>query len=472
MFILISVLFLILSSSLAHGHSVITHQHFAFEAINVLENPSDELKRYIDPKNIGKFDRVSAGCLLKGSCANYDLGDEVVIGSAEEDFSVIIDRKNNVHALSVAEHFWNPNLRDSGNQFDVGATFRSPLISFGSCLTYGGAYQRAEELYSLALLLYSLGDYEQSYYTIGRVAHLLTDLTVPAHVHNDIHTGFLRSFIIAHCEGGGPSAEDDAYEDYMGKKENIVRFIIGEGHNLKGKQYDVENLPNIPSNFDWSKVLKKVTSLGKLFWYVAQKTQSYASDGDIINPNFAHGDNGLYIMLDGSQGKFSPSLWSGEVDDGEIISNPRDIESLRGKDNKTNLSKMAAVLAPHTLKAVAGLYKLFWEETHGNQAPEIASLTANPSSVYFYIGACAVTEERQSVISVSASDPDADQLTYSWSASIGSLSATSGADDKIWTAPSGSGDALITVTVTDSFGASVSRSVTINYASEGCISEQ
>src|SRR6185369_14769089 len=42
----------------------------------------------------------------------------------------------------------------------------------------------------LVLPLYRIGGSsatQQSYYWLGRIAHLLEDLTVPAHVHDDIH---------------------------------------------------------------------------------------------------------------------------------------------------------------------------------------------------------------------------------------------------------------------------------------------
>jgi len=93
-------------------------------------------------------------------------------------------------------------------------------------------------------------------------------------------------------------------------------------------------------------------------------------------------------------------------------------------------------------------------EQQQNQPPVINSLYAD----YYTIapgGACTV--------SVSASDPEGDPLTFSWSASGGSLSATAGAGPVIWTAPTATGNYTITVSVTDNRPGhtAVSKSVTI-----------
>src|SRR3972149_6327817 len=372
----LSVLLLILSYSTAYGHEIVTHQHIAREAIDVWEDVPQELKDYASKENIGRYENVSAKCIFKNSCADYDEGDDIIVGSAEEDATKITDRKNNIETLSVSEHFWNPDLFDEHFELDVGATFRSSLVSFGSCLSYGGAFERAKELYDTAKFLYALTDFEQSYYVLGKVAHLLTDLAVPAHVHNDIHTGLLRSFIIKHCSGKGPSAEDDAFEQFMGKRKNISKYILGKGKELGSKEYNPDFLPNIPPDFDWSVVLKEVTPIGKLFYYVAQKTQYFASDGDIFDPEMGSGDNGLYARKDGTESIFVPNLWEGEVAAENIVSQPRQIESLNGKDNKIGLNKAAEALVPHAIKAVAGLYRLFWMEVNASdcEIPQVGAL--------------------------------------------------------------------------------------------------
>jgi len=83
----------------------------------------------------------------------------------------------------------------------------------------------------------------------------------------------------------------------------------------------------------------------------------------------------------------------------------------------------------------------FLEQTQQrNQPPVIEALTATPSTV---------EPGGQSRVSVSAHDPEGDPLTYSWSASGGRLSSTTGPGDKTWTAPSTPGTYQVTVSVTD-----------------------
>jgi hypothetical protein len=76
-----------------------------------------------------------------------------------------------------------------------------------------------------------------------------------------------------------------------------------------------------------------------------------------------------------------------------------------------------------------------------NQAPKISSLTASPSGI-LYGGSTLLT--------CIASDPDGDVVTYSWSASEGSIT---GVGNKVtWIAPSKSGSFNVTVVVSDGKG--------------------
>jgi peptidoglycan-associated lipoprotein len=73
---------------------------------------------------------------------------------------------------------------------------------------------------------------------------------------------------------------------------------------------------------------------------------------------------------------------------------------------------------------------------------------------------CTVEIGKTSTVTGDASDPDGDTLTYKWSAPAGSLS--NAADRQTpWTAPMQEGPVQVTITVTDSRGASASDAVTI-----------
>ncbi|MDZ4263294.1 MAG: S8 family serine peptidase, partial [Pseudomonadota bacterium] len=83
-----------------------------------------------------------------------------------------------------------------------------------------------------------------------------------------------------------------------------------------------------------------------------------------------------------------------------------------------------------------------------NSPPTITSITANPTAVH--VGG-------QSTISIQASDPDGDPLVYLWVASCGTLSAQTGKEDKIWTAPAAVpslGTCTVSVFVDDPAGSS------------------
>jgi hypothetical protein len=85
-----------------------------------------------------------------------------------------------------------------------------------------------------------------------------------------------------------------------------------------------------------------------------------------------------------------------------------------------------------------------------NNNPQISSLTATPASV---------VTGGNSTIRCTASDPDGDTLTYSWTYSGGSISGTGSAIT--WTAPSTAGTYTVTAIVSDGKGGTATRSVSI-----------
>ncbi|MEJ2739669.1 MAG: PKD domain-containing protein [Dehalococcoidia bacterium] len=71
-----------------------------------------------------------------------------------------------------------------------------------------------------------------------------------------------------------------------------------------------------------------------------------------------------------------------------------------------------------------------------------------------------ITPLGESMIRCVATDPDKDTLSFSWSASGGTI--TGEGEEITWTAPETTGDYIITATVTDGEGAETSQSVTIS----------
>ncbi len=101
--------------------------------------------------------------------------------------------------------------------------------------------------------------------------------------------------------------------------------------------------------------------------------------------------------------------------------------------------------------------KANFTKTSQNQPPIINSIVANPGTV---------STGGTSTISVSASDPEGDPLSYSWLANGGTLSSSTGPGPITWTAPNTQGIYTITVYVTDNKPghSPVSKSVTITVA--------
>jgi len=73
--------------------------------------------------------------------------------------------------------------------------------------------------------------------------------------------------------------------------------------------------------------------------------------------------------------------------------------------------------------------------------PVISSLTANPDSM-------SVDLEQTSTLTVTASDPDGDQLTYTWDATAGDLDSNGGTS-VVWTAPDEVLQSIVTIEVSD-----------------------
>lgn len=86
-----------------------------------------------------------------------------------------------------------------------------------------------------------------------------------------------------------------------------------------------------------------------------------------------------------------------------------------------------------------------------NDPPTIDSLIANPDSVDL---------KGKSTITLSASDPDGDQLTVTWAADSGTINPTNNTAE--WTAPDVKGSYNITVSVSDGHNAAVTKSVAVS----------
>ena len=91
-----------------------------------------------------------------------------------------------------------------------------------------------------------------------------------------------------------------------------------------------------------------------------------------------------------------------------------------------------------------------------NKSPVIESLTAEPP---------VVSQDKSATVKCVASDPDGDELSYQWVATMGNISGQG--STVIWTGPDKCGNYIITVTATDGKDGEASRELTIEVKKPG-----
>ncbi|MDD5686276.1 MAG: hypothetical protein PHE88_00385 [Elusimicrobia bacterium] len=111
---------------------------------------------------------------------------------------------------------------------------------------------------------------------------------------------------------------------------------------------------------------------------------------------------------------------------------------------KTNLGITSAV------KTKVKELKKVKEEKSANHSPVISSLVVNSTNVYIV----AVT-----TITCTASDPDGDKLTYTWSCTSGTISGSGSSVN--WIAPASSSTYIVSCIVSDGKGGTAQRSVNV-----------
>jgi|GEM_PF-3038551 len=333
------------------------HQHITKEAIKVWGDAPQaailEFKEFsrrdltdrIDKAgnvNYNERNRRAIDCLSLGTTK----ADDLISGAAEEDsVKLFADVKEKCQDEDEGlngffEHFWDPDIPHAGG-YDCGSiggwyNFGLPYPEYWAGLyfsdsyselyfnyaktfhTYDSAYRLAEYYFEKATNLYKAGDKRQAYYWLGRIAHLLQDMTIPAHVHTRYHDPFVND-------------ASDWFEDYAS-----VVFSGFTGDQYAGKYYKYENL--IP-NFQWDTVHDQTDppDLFKLFWYTAQKTQYFGSasskgEGFVDEPtsgiNWVFG-NSYYRSRTNPfvEQPFNPHLWEGE--NVTIVDDPNQLKENR-----------------------------------------------------------------------------------------------------------------------------------------------
>jgi len=199
-------------------------------------------------------------------------------------------------------HFWDADDPDLNNPSDGSVSCTSP-----------NAWQKAHVLWGMALGEYHSGDIATAYEYLGHVAHLLADMSVPSHAHEDPH----------------PSA--DAYEDWMTRdvaalSQAELDWLVGAG--------PVEIPDGVPK-LDW------------LFYTTNQVGDFYASDDD-------DGDS------DDPLGWAAGFLSALESNPASNVAECRSEDGFELGDCNLNVVRGYSYL--HAIRAEAALLELFEEE--------------------------------------------------------------------------------------------------------------
>jgi len=348
LFISIALVTLFYQSTTAHKSEddKPVHQYIAKEAYWIWPSSSGNLAA---TQEMGQF--LDNGNDHDGWDYGYSMrdGDDIVEGAQEEDFYCPLLEKwgpfmpnGQLSSLYTPDilpfdgfdayntHFWDPDKQpwEGLNVLQLPSPYLFSNISayekaywymYGGELTYSSTYASHNEQGSRtipgAIMEYINGNKGKAYYLLGRIAHLLADMSVPAHVHNDPH----------------PPINPDSYEEFIADSNRYLNWCAGGSEPVPCK-----------------------TSLVDLFWELAQITQWVATDDSAGN------------RIDGNDTMLNFDAWNDSV-------KPFETDWLNQAffcDDSGDgppvcfpelLTPVADRLMRLAFRYTAGLYKLFWE---------------------------------------------------------------------------------------------------------------
>ena len=184
---------------------------------------------------------------------------------------------------------------------------------------YDSAYEQGARIWDSYARADYPGNKSRAYYRFGHVVHLLSDMTVPAHVHNDMH----------------PFSEP--YEDSIGANEWFKSWYFGCTRSSLGPVWEY------PLSVDYD-------SLRAIFYRTANYTEDYDSED---NSGDVTGGSAAYFPAD------YPTTWHrpGEV-------------SRDGGMSSTELTITGDDLMPYAIRRMADLYR-FWYKEVDTSAPTV-----------------------------------------------------------------------------------------------------
>jgi hypothetical protein len=156
--------------TLAHEHKH-THQNLARASFRLLDSPF---------LVTGRFPGLT----------RQQIEDEIAQGVIDEDECVDVDDFAPFHDWDTATN-WNSHFFEAktGDRLTVPAEIGLAGCNHIRFDTRTNAAERAQMLYTMAKDDYRAGHYKSAFRILGRMMHLLEDMTSPAHVHDDPHAG-------------------------------------------------------------------------------------------------------------------------------------------------------------------------------------------------------------------------------------------------------------------------------------------
>ncbi len=374
-----------------------THSYIAERAAEVWPaDNSHEIRKYLMP---GAGDMDGDGTsklenLLKHDRPKNDspwtqyIGNTIVEGVVEEDAGVrswrlpiVIPKYGGESLKEWVDHFWNP---------DDNTTWSSRSLFGIDCdvSSYSmNAYEKGALWFAAAYVSYEEGEKAKAFYYLGRVAHCLQDMAVPAHVLGDLHRpivdpdfyekwakdyslfsfdwskawntwdlssdsndiSILRSDIRSNNNDELKTDFSTLYLDNAALFNRIlktlnasarVRCVAGESEAIESIEHlkdIVENIQNkiAAGEIDNEYLDQALFKLEVLFYNLAQASQHFPSDdrqgNDENIPPFA-------------------AYW------------PKVNQNLLFMDS--NKKKIGSYLLPAAVQFTATLYQLFWDTTH------------------------------------------------------------------------------------------------------------
>jgi len=229
---------------------------------------------------------------------------DIIEGTFDEDVSGPIFLDNGFHRDIVPQ---NPLGQDAPYEqhFVAGGDGDEIYDGWGP---YASAVTQALSYWQPYVLATYPTNQVLSYYYLGHVAHLLEDVTVPAHVHNDAH------------------ATRDAYEYTMGEHSNYRLWGYGDG------------IRTAPAG-----LIETPSDLVSLFRQTIDYTEEYASD-DV---------NGEDVSAIPDAGLHRPDLVArtdGFTGDGAVLN----------ASSQNEITLLADDLMPWAMEKVAALFRLFY----------------------------------------------------------------------------------------------------------------